>query len=123
MRLQRKAGRILGGTLALGLAALIGGCARRALFSASADEVHLRMQPGDYQKVASVNGRNCTGRYFIFQFSTPDVFDAERSALAAAPSANLLLNKHVYREDETVVPVLFSRDCFYVEGVAVKLKQ
>jgi len=103
------------------LAASATGCASRTLFHLPGDAMQLKLQPSDYQTLAAVSGKNCTDVYFVFSFSSPDALDAEQAALKSAPGATLIVNKHVYIQHETVIPVLYSLQCFYVEGMAAKL--
>ncbi len=103
------------------LATGVTGCASRALYQPGAEAMQLQLRPTDYQTIGPVSGKSCADEYFIFAAGKPDVLDAEQSALLQAPGANLLINKYVYTEDETVIPVVLSRQCFYVEGTAIKL--
>ena len=98
------------------------GCATRNMTSAADDGVRLRVSPQDYHVLGPVKGKDCVGRFLIFQVSSPDLLVAEKAALGAAPGAQILLNKHVYAQGETIFPLVLSRSCFFVEGLAIRLK-
>lgn len=98
-----------------------GGCASRALTSANADHVTLRLEPSDFDVIASVQGKSCTARVFGMTFNNPDLLVAEVKAMSRASGSNLLVNKHAYFQEETVVPLVFGNECFYVEGVGIKV--
>jgi hypothetical protein len=106
----------------LAMVPLAGGCATRSLVSHPGDGVHLAVEPQEYKVIGAVQGKDCVPRILAFRFTNPDLLKAEVKALGAVSGAEILLNKHVYGQDETVIPILFGNTCFYVEGLAVDLK-
>lgn len=96
------------------------GCARRLLTSHPGDSVHLRLKPRNHEVLGPVKGKDCVTRVLVFQFTSPDLLEAEVVALEAKPGAQILLNKHVYQELRNYI--LFGKSCFYVEGLAARLK-
>lgn len=114
--------RVGSGFALLAMISLGVGCASRGLVTQPGDGVHLSVEPQYYHVLASVLGKDCAPTFLAFQFTNPDLLKAELKAMDAAPGAELLLNKHVYDQRETIIPLITGRSCFYVEGLAVKLR-
>ncbi len=98
------------------------GCAARNLATQPGDGVVLELEPQEYRVIAAVRGKDCVQTLLGLQLSNPDLLKAELKALDAAPGAEILLNKHVYDQQETVIPLIAGRSCFYIEGLAVKIR-
>ncbi len=80
------------------------------------------LRPGDYERLAYVQGEDCVGRYAIFfRLFSPNVVVAARNAIQKAPGANFFANRHVSMDERFVVPLLFHKVCVVVEGRAIKL--
>ena len=108
--------------LALCLLACLVGCARIKPHARTTEEVRVHMVPGDYERLAYVEGRDCAARYLsLFRLSTPNLVTAIEQAKGRAAGANFLVNQHVAIVEEFVVPLVYHRLCVVVEGRAIKL--
>jgi hypothetical protein len=80
------------------------------------------LEPGDYDRIAYVQGEDCVGRYAVFvRMFSPDVTLAARDAMRKAPQANFFANKHVLLDERFIVPLLYHKLCVVVEGRAIRL--
>ncbi len=113
--------KIIVAALVVSFSSLLMGCVSRQLQSAPNDWFQLQLTPSDYKVISPVSGQDCVTVVLIFQFTSPDLLAAEQAALSAAPGAELLLNKHLYWQTQTVFPGIITLQCIYVEGLAAKL--
>ena len=108
---------------ALALLVLIVGCGRITPHSRTVEEIRVQLTPGDYERLAYVEGRDCAGRYLVFfRFFSPNVVVAAGEAMRQAPGANFLVNRHVSMSERFVVPFVYHELCVVVEGRAIRLR-
>jgi hypothetical protein len=106
----------------LALLWLVQGCGRVTAHRRMTENVHVELTPADYEFVKQVDGKSCVGRYlFFFKFYSPNPIEAAGNALRQAPEANWLGNRHVSLQEEIVVPLIYQRECIYLEGEAIKV--
>ena len=108
--------------LMLGLLLSALGCGSVTARSRVTETIHIELKPEDYEFIKTVEGKSCVGRYLFFvKFYTPDPLEAASNAMRQAPEANWLVNRHVTVEEEIYVPLIYHRQCIWVEGDAVKV--
>jgi len=108
--------------LALCLLGCLAGCARITPHARTVEAVRLKLEPGDYQRLAYVKGEDCAARYLVFfRFSSPNIVKAAGDAMDKAPDANFLANQHVTMVEEFKIPLVYHQLCVVVEGRAIKL--
>jgi len=101
---------------------LLLGCGTLTPHSRTVEEITVALEPGDYDRIAYVQGEDCVGRYAVFvRMFSPDVILAARDAMRKAPQANFLANKHVSLDERFIVPLLYHKLCVVVEGRAIRL--
>ena len=105
------------------LLASLPGCGRMTPHSRTVEEITVRLEPGDYDRLAYVEGEDCVGRYAVFfRLFSPNVVVAARNAMQKAPGANFFANKHVSMDERFIVPLLYHEVCVVVEGRAIRLR-
>ncbi len=71
--------------LALLLLACLAGCGRMVPHARTVEEIRVMLRPGDYDRLAYVEGEDCVGRYAIFfRLFSPNVVVAARNAIQKA---------------------------------------
>ena len=82
----------------------------------------LEIEPADYRFLRYVEGEHCACRVAtLVRIGRPSTRRATQLAMAQAPEANFLLNRHIMEEEQWIVPIVFHRLCVSVEGAAVVL--
>jgi len=90
--------------------------------SRTVEEITVELEPGDYERLGYVVGKDCAGRFLtFFRFRSPEILAAARDATAKAPGANFLANRHVGIEEKVLVPLIYHEVCVVVEGRAIRL--
>ena len=107
----------------LALLVLVGGCGRITPHSRTVEEIRVQLTPGDYERLAYVEGKDCVGRYLVFfRLFSPNVVVAAGEAMRKAPGANFFVNRHVSMSERFVVPLVYHEVCVIVEGRAIRLE-
>jgi len=101
---------------------LISGCGRITPHSRTVEEIRVLLEPGDYKRVAYVQGEDCVGRYLIlFRLNSPNIVNAAKNAMSSVPQANFLVNRHVSMQEKFVIPLIYHQVCVQIEGRAIQL--
>ena len=101
---------------------LISGCGRITPHSRTVEEIRVLLEPGDYKRVAYVQGEDCVGRYLIlFRLNSPNIVNAAKNAMSSVPQANFLVNRHVSMQEKFIVPLIYHQVCVQIEGQAIQL--
>ena len=98
------------------------GCGSATSHSRVTETIHIELKAEDFEYITRVEGKDCVGRYlFFFKFSTPSSIKATAAAMKQAPRANWLVNRHLSVQEEIYIPLIYHRQCSYMEGEAVKV--
>jgi hypothetical protein len=101
---------------------MVTACGRIAPHTRTVEEIRVILEPGDYKRVAYVQGEDCVGRYLVlFRFYSPNIVAAAKNAMSNAPQANFLINRHVSMQEKFIVPLIYHQVCVQIEGRAIQL--
>ena len=110
------------GLLALLTLSLFVGCATQEPFERVKQSVDVSLPPESFQRLGPVSGVSCRNVVLrVFSLSSPTVYEAELDARAKEPGTDLIFEKSIYAETQTVVPFVFTRRCIALEGIAIRL--
>lgn len=98
-------------------------CATQQPFEPLNQTVDVALPPDSFERLGPVRGTSCRNVIMkIFALTSPTVLEAEMNARQGEPDADLIFEKNIYAEGQTVVPFVFTRRCISLEGVAIRLR-
>ena len=108
--------------LLLLLATLVA-CASQQPFEPTRQSVDVSLPPDRFERLGPVTGRSCRRVIMkVFALTSPTVLEAEVEARSKEPSADLIFEKSIYVEGETIVPFFYTRRCIFLEGIAIRIR-
>ena len=105
-------------------AVLVAGCATQVPYDPANQSTDVQLPPDRFERLGPVAGKSCRAVVLkVFAMSSPTVYEAELEARRQVPSLDLVFEKNIYGESETLVPVIYGKRCIYIEGIAIRIRQ